>query len=372
MNLPVQPPLAPMLAQLVREIPVGDDLLYEPKWDGFRGIVYRDGAEILLVSRNERDMTRYFPELAAALKRELPRRIVTDGEIVIATDHGLDFDALLMRIHPAASRVERLARETPASYVAFDLLALGETDLRERPLRERRAKLEKALAAAQPPLHVSPSTTDPDLAREWFRRFEGAGLDGVMAKRLGLPYIEGRREMFKVKHERTADCVVAGYREHKNADGVGSLLLGLYDERGRLQHVGIASGFAKQQRAELAKEIAPLRRGASRDHPWIDETDGVEEGQRRPGGPSRWSGDRDLSWEPLRPERVAEVRYDHLQGNRFRHATHFLRWRPDREPRSCTYSQLETPAPHELAAIFGRSPEPKRGGTSRRRPSRSA
>jgi ATP-dependent DNA ligase len=342
-----------MLAQLVRELPVGDDFLYEPKWDGFRAIVFRDGDALTIASRNERDMTRYFPELAEALRRELPERIVVDGEIVIATPEGLDFDALLMRIHPAASRVTKLARETPASFVAFDLLAEGGDDLRPRPLGERRRRLEAALARARPPIHVTPATRDPEIARDWFERFEGAGLDGVMAKPLSLPYVEGRREMFKVKHERTADCVVAGYRTHKTG-GVGSLLLGLYDGSGRLHHVGIASGFAAKVRRDLVSVLEPLRRDAARDHPWIDEH-GEEDpaDQRRPGGPSRWTQGKDLSWEPLRPERVAEVRYDHMQGTRFRHATHFLRWRPDRDPRSCTYAQLERPVPHDLATIFG-------------------
>jgi ATP-dependent DNA ligase len=354
MNLPVQPPVAPMLSKLVTEMPAAGAVLFEPKWDGFRTIVFRDGDEVELGSRNEKPMTRYFPELLVPLKACLPQRCVLDGEIVIAGPRGLDFDALLNRIHPAASRVQKLAKETPASFVAFDLLALEDEDLRPRPFSERRLCLEKALTNAQPPIHLTPATRDRTLAEEWFRRFEGAGLDGVMVKPLGLPYLEGKREMLKVKHARTADCVVAGFRLYKDSPDVGSLLLGLYDEAGTLHHVGIASGFTAVRRRALVGELEPLRAGAREKHPWQHwETLAGETEARMPGAPSRWNAKRDLGWEPLRTERVAEVSYDHLQGNRFRHATHFLRWREDREPRSCTYGQLEAVVPEELAHIFG-------------------
>lgn len=354
MKLPVQPPVAPMLSKLVTEIPAAGDVLFEPKWDGFRTIVFRDGDAVELGSRNERPMTRYFPELLGPLKSSLPERCVLDGEIVIAGTRGLDFDALLNRIHPAASRVQKLAKETPASFVAFDLLALGEEDLRPRPFAERRSRLETALANARPPVHLTPATRDRALAEEWFRRFEGAGLDGVMVKPLGLPYLEGKREMLKVKHARTADCVVAGFRLYKDSADVGSLLLGLYDEARTLHHVGIASGFTAARRRALVDELAPLREGAREKHPWQHwETLAGETEARMPGAPSRWNAKRDLSWEPLRPERVAEVSYDHLQGSRFRHATHFLRWRDDREASSCTYAQLEAVVPEELSRLFG-------------------
>ncbi len=348
------PPVRPMLAKLSRELPRGDGLVYEPKWDGFRCIVFRDGEEVELGSRNERPLTRYFPELADPLRAVLPERCVVDGEVVIATDRGLDFEALLQRIHPAESRIRLLARETPSSFVAFDLLAVGDDDLRERPFGERRARLETALAGARPPVHLTPATDDPKVAAEWFDRFEGAGLDGVVAKRMDLPYRENERVMLKVKHERTADCVVAGFRWHKSGGVVGSLLLGLYDDEGILHHVGVAAAFSMARRRELVDELAPLREGALDGHPWAGWASPEESwAGRMPGGQSRWNAKRDLSWEPLRPERVAEVAFDHLQGDRFRHATQFLRWRPDREPRSCTYSQLETAVPEELAAVFG-------------------
>jgi ATP-dependent DNA ligase len=354
MNLPVQPPVAPMLSKLVTQMPAAGDVLFEPKWDGFRTIVFRDGDEVELGSRNERPMTRYFPELLGPLKASLPNRCVVDGEVVIAGARGLDFDALLNRIHPAASRVNKLASETPASFVGFDLLALGDEDLRPRPFAERRARLEAALAGAQPPVHLTPATRDRAVAEEWFGRFEGAGLDGVMVKPLGLAYLEGKREMLKVKHARTADCVVAGFRLYKDSEDVGSLLLGLYDEAGTLHHVGIASSFTAARRRQLVDELAPLRKDAREKHPWQHwETLAGETDARMPGAPSRWNAKRDLGWEPLRPERVAEVSYDHLQGNRFRHATHFLRWRDDREPRSCTYAQLEAVVPEELSRLFG-------------------
>lgn len=345
------PPVSPMLAQLVRELPRAPGLLYEPKWDGFRCIVFRDGDEIELGSRNERPLTRYFPELVDGLKRQLPERCVVDGEIVIVSNEGLDFEALLQRIHPAESRIEKLSRETPAAFVAFDLLALGDRDLRGEPLAKRREALEEALAKCRPPVHLTPATDDPEIASDWFHRFEGAGLDGVIAKPSSLAYVEGKREMMKVKHQRTADCVVGGFRRHKDGRGVGSLLLGLYDEKGTLHHVGVASGMAAAVRSQLAKELEPLTDGATKSHPWVGKD--PEGAQRIPGGPSRWTGTRDLSWEAVRPERVVEVAYDHMQGDRFRHATRMIRWRPDREPRSCTYAQLDVAAPEELSRIFG-------------------
>ena len=354
MKLPVMPPISPMLAKLARELPTGDGILYEPKWDGFRCIVFRDGDEIELGSRNERPFNRYFPELAEALLENLPPRIVIDGEIVIAGEDGLDFDGLQQRIHPAESRVKKLAAETPSSFVAFDILAEGDDDLRERSLEERRARLEKALAKARPPIHITPATRDPEVARDWFHRFEGAGLDGVLAKPLDGTYRENQRTMFKVKHERTADCVVAGFRWHKDGEGIGSLLLGLYDDDGGLHHVGVASSFAAPLRKKLVDEVAPYRENALEGHPWREWADAVSEaGTRMPGAPSRWNAKKDHSWEPLRIELVAEVRYEHMQGDRFRHVARFVRWRPDREPRSCTYEQLEAVVPAELAELFG-------------------
>ena len=343
-----------MLAKLVRELPEGDQLVYEPKWDGFRCIVFRDGDEIELGSRNERMLTRYFPELLEPLRRDLPERCVLDGEIVIATPSGLDFDLLQLRIHPASSRVNKLAKETPSSFVAFDLLALGDDDLRERPFSERRAALERALAHAKPPVRLTPATTSPAVAREWFERFEGAGLDGVVAKSVSLPYRPNERVMLKVKHERTCDCVVAGFRWHKDGDGIGSLLLGLYDDERVLHHVGVASSFAAPMRKQLVSELEPYRADALNDHPWREwATAAAAEGGRMPGAPSRWNAKKDLSWEPLRIELVAEVAYEHLQGDRFRHTARFARWRPDRDPRSCTYDQLDAPVPYELREVFG-------------------
>ena len=351
MQLPVMPPVSPMLAKLSREMPEGGALVYEPKWDGFRCIVFRDGPEIELGSRNERPLTRYFPELAEALLANLPERCVLDGEIVIAGAAGLDFDALLQRIHPAASRIKLLASSTPSSFVAFDLLALGDDDLRAAPFAKRRAALEKALAEAKPPVYVTPATSEPAVARDWFSRFEGAGLDGIVAKPVGLTYKEGQRVMLKIKHERTADCVVGGFRWHKDAGGVGSLLLGLYDEHEVLHHVGVASGFAVALRKSLVDDIAAYRTEDLTGHPW-EAMAPDSESTRRPGSPSRWNAKKDLSWRVLRPELVCEVSYDHLQGDRFRHATSFRRWRPDREPASCTYAQLETAVPEELARVF--------------------
>ncbi|MHB8328041.1 MAG: ATP-dependent DNA ligase [Acidimicrobiales bacterium] len=353
MNLPVMPPVAPMLAKAAKELPRGDDLLYEPKWDGFRCVVYRDGAEVELGSRNERPLTRYFPELLDPLRAALPQRAVVDGEIVIASRRGLDFDALLQRIHPATSRVDALAETTPASFVAFDLLAVGDRDLRSAAFHDRRHELENALQAAEPPIHLTPATTDVSIASDWFERFEGAGLDGVMAKQLSMRYRENERVMVKVKHQRTADCVVAGFRWHKTGGVIGSLLLGLFDDAGELRHVGVSAAFTMARRRQLVDELAPYRRDDLAGHPWQPRAVDPAEGTRRPGASSRWNTGKDLSWEPLAPELVCEVAYDHLQGDRFRHATTFQRWRPDRRPESCTYAQLEVVVPEELSAVFG-------------------
>ncbi|WP_029291762.1 ATP-dependent DNA ligase [Cellulomonas sp. HZM] len=347
MRLPVMPPVAPMLARSVKEIPdVGH---VEPKWDGFRTIVFRDGDEVELGSRNERPMTRYFPEVVEAVRATFPPRAVIDGEIVVVSGDRLDFEALQQRIHPAESRVRRLSQETPASFVAFDLLALGDDDLTGLPFSERRARLVEALADAQAPVHVTPATDDLATAREWFTQFEGAGLDGVVAKPLDGTYQPDKRAMFKIKHERTADCVVAGYRLHKQGDVVGSLLLGLYTDDGRLQHVGVVASFPMARRRELVDELAPLTTGVE-DHPW---TSAAPTGDRVPGAVSRWNAGKDLSFVPLRPELVVEVAYDHMEGDRFRHTTQFRRWRPDRDASSCTYAQLEQPVSFDLAQILG-------------------
>jgi ATP-dependent DNA ligase len=338
-----------MLAKLARELPRAEGMFYEPKWDGFRCIVFRDGDDVELGSRNEKPLTRYFPELIDPLRRDLPKQCVLDGEIVIAGPSGLDFDALSQRIHPAESRITLLASTTPASFVAFDILALGDRDLCDTPYAERRQILKEALASSAPPVHLTPATDDPEVASDWFSRFEGAGLDGVVAKAGDLRYLPDKRAMFKVKHERTADCVVAGFRWHKEGGIVGSLLLGLYDKEGVLHHVGVASGFKAVRRRELVDELAPFREDAVDGHPWLE---GAVDGSRVPGGTSRWSAGKDMSWEPLRPELVCEVGYDHLQEQRFRHGTSFRRWRPDREPVSCTYAQLDTPVPTELALVF--------------------
>jgi ATP-dependent DNA ligase len=351
-SLPVSPPVAPMLAKLTRELPRDEGLFYEPKWDGFRCIVFRDGDELELGSRNEKPLTRYFPELVDALRREVPARCVLDGEIVIAGPEGLDFDALSQRIHPAEKRIRQLAESTPASFVAFDLLAHDDTSYLETPYRARRKALEKLLRKARPPVHLTPVTTDPDIAADWFSRFEGAGLDGVVAKPGELAYLPDKRAMLKVKHQRTADCVVAGFRTHKDGEGVGSLLLGLYDEAGTLHHVGVASGFSVARRRELVEELAPYRKNAQKGHPWAGWAEAQASG-RAPGAMNRWNAGKDMTWEPVRPESVCEVSYDHLQENRFRHATSFVRWRPDRQPVSCTYAQLDTPVPYELASVFG-------------------
>lgn len=347
------PPVKPMLAKSVAKIPPG--MHYEAKWDGFRAVVFRDGDEVELGSRTGKPLTRYFPELVAALKERVPGRCVLDGEIVIAREGRLDFDALTERIHPAASRVRTLAERTPASFVAFDVLALDDRSLVEAPLTERRAVLERELSGAGAPVHVAPATTDAELAQRWFEQYEGAGLDGVVAKPLTLRYLQDERAMFKIKHERTADVVVAGYRFHKSGPVVGSLLLGLYDGRGGLQHVGVSAAFPMKRRAELVEELEPLRMEDVGGHPWAAwGEEAAHETARLPGAPSRWSGKKDLSWVPLRPERVAEVAYDHMEnGARFRHTARFRRWRPDRTAESCTYAQLEEPVRYDLGEILG-------------------
>jgi len=347
-----------MLSKAADGLPKGDGWQFEPKWDGFRTLVFRDGDEITLQSRDSRPMNRYFPELIEPLTSALPERCVVDGEIVIAGERGLDFEALLLRIHPAASRVKLLAEQTPASYVAWDLLAIGDESLMDTPLSERRKRLEAALRPGFERVHLSPETKDRALAEDWFRRFEGAGLDGVMAKRLDEPYRPGERTMIKVKHKRTADCVVAGFRWHKNGTGtmVGSLLLGLYDYAGTLHHVGVTAAFTNAVRRQLVEELAPLRVNALEGHPWREWANAQAEAsarfQRLPGASSRWNRGKDLSWEPLRPERVCEVEYDHMQGDRFRHAAQFLRWRPDKPPDDCRYDQLEVTPAYELERIF--------------------
>ena len=346
--------IEPMLAKLADEIPVGD-YLYEPKWDGFRAIVFRNGPELFIQSRDLRPLDRYFPELHDALVAALPEQCVVDGEIVIAGPDGLDFDALQQRLHPAASRVAKLAKETPASFVAFDLLELDGRDLKALPQRERRAHLERAFSGVRPPLHLTPVTRDRMAAIDWLARFEGAGLDGVVAKPAGGPYEPGKRSMIKIKHVRSADCVVAGFRWHKSGnDAIGSLLLGLYDDRGRLQHVGVTSAFTMAMRKSLVNDLAPLRERALEAHPWREWADAMAQFTgRMPGGQSRWSAGKDLSWEPLRVERVCEVKYDHMQGDRFRHAAVFLRWRPDKSPADCRYDQLEVTPAYELERVFG-------------------
>jgi ATP-dependent DNA ligase len=361
MPFPIQPPIEPMLARPTSELPAGPGWLYEPKWDGFRALVFRDGTDLYVQSRDLKPLDRYFPELEGPLREVDGRdaRFVLDGEIVIARDGGLDFEALLLRIHPAASRVAMLAEQSPAAYVAFDCLADGDLDLRGSPLAERREHLARILREPPAAVLLTPSTTDPAVARQWFEVFEGAGLDGVVAKRAELRYLPGKREMAKIKHQRTADCVVAGFRWHKNGPGtlVGSLLLGLWDDEGHLQHVGVTSSFSNAARAELVSFLAPYREHALDGHPWSEwrewEERAAAEGRRIPGAASRWNRGKDLSWEPLRPELVVEVAYDHLQGSRFRHATTFVRWRSDRAPADCRYDQLETTPPALLAGLFG-------------------
>jgi len=342
------PPLKPMLAKSVPAVPDGA-FVYEPKWDGFRCIVFRDGDEVELGSRNEKPLTRYFPEVVEAIRKELPERCVVDGEIVVAAGQGLDFEALLQRVHPAASRVAMLATTTPASLVVFDLLALGDDDLTGRPLVERRALLQQAMAGSRPPVYLTPATEDAALAREWFTLFEGAGLDGVIAKPVGGTYQPDKRTMLKIKHTRTADCVVGAYRWHKSGPVVGSLVLGLHDGHGRLQHVGVAASFPMARRAELVDELAPYLLPAGAVHPWLGEA----HSERTPGGePSRWNRDKDMSFVPLRPELVVEVAYDHMEGSRFRHTSQFKSWRPDRYAASCTYDQLERPVRFDLGTVL--------------------
>ena len=347
-----------MLAKLVDTIPDAGEFLFEPKWDGFRSIVFRGQDDLYIQSRDLKPLDRYFPELHDALLHRLPPGCIVDGEIVIATEHGLDFDALQLRLHPAASRVAKLAREQPSSFVGFDLLAVDGESIMDRPQSERRVALERVLAGVQPPVYLTPMTRDRSVAAEWLVRFEGAGLDGVMAKPEGVAYQPGKRAMFKIKHARTADCVVAGFRWHKKAqEAIGSLLLGLFDEHGRLHHVGVTSSFTMEKRKQLVDELEPLRKDALVSHPWKAWADGIAEvvatGQRMPGGMSRWSAGKDLSWEPLRVERVCEVKYDHMQGDRFRHAATFLRWRDDKPPSDCGYNQLEVTPAFELSAVFG-------------------
>jgi ATP-dependent DNA ligase len=349
----LKPPIEPMLAKLADALPPPGDYLYEPKWDGFRALVFRSAADVYIQSRDLRPLDRYFPELHEALLARLPPGCVLDGEIVITAKGGLDFDALQLRLHPAASRVARLARETPSSFIAFDLLCSHGKDHRAAPQSERRALLEKLLADVQPPVYLTPMTRERALAAEWLARFEGAGLDGVIAKPASLAYQPGKRALIKVKHARSAECVVAGFRWHKSGkDAVGSLLLGLYDERGELQHVGVTSSFSMQKRKSLVHELAALRENAFENHPWRDWAQASDDAKRMPGAQSRWSAGKDLSWEPLRIERVCEVKYDHLQGNRFRHAATFLRWRPDKPPQECRYDQLEVTAAYELDKVF--------------------
>ena len=358
MNLPVNPPILPMLAKRVAELPVEGNWVFEPKWDGFRALVFRDGDEILIQSRDEKPLNRYFPELLDPLRSRLPVRCVLDGELVIVKNDGLDFDALQLRLHPAASRVKLLSRQIPSSIVFFDLLCLGDRDMRGESFQNRRRELELLLASATSPVHLTPATSDYEVASDWFRRFEGAGFDGVMAKPVDGIYEPDKRVMFKVKHERDCDCVVAGFRWHKKGDrsAVGSLLLGLYDDSGVLHHVGVCASFSMEKRRELVEFLSPYRNNALVAHPWRDwasqDPDGEQSGHRMPGGHSRWSQGKDMSWEPLRPELVLEVAYDHMQGDRFRHTAQFRRWRADKKPGDCTYAQLEVIAPQELKAIF--------------------
>lgn len=357
MQLPVEFPLKPMLAKRVDNIPPGDGWLFEPKWDGFRTLVFRDGDELTIQSRARKSLNRYFPELLTPLKAQLPQRCVLDGELVIARNGGLDFEALQMRIHPAASRVKMLSETIPAAVVFWDMLCSGDEDLREQPLSLRRERLLAALPAPVAPLFLTPVTLDPKTASDWFTRFEGAGFDGVMAKSLDGSYQPNKRSMLKVKHKRTADCVVAGFRWHKNGPGtmVGSLMLGLHNEQGALQHIGVAASFKEQVRRDLVELLAPYRENALEGHPWagwMDEE--AQQKQRLPGGKSRWSAGKDLSWNPVRAELVCEVSYDHMQGKRFRHTAHFVRWRTDKPPQACDYEQLDVTPPYEIDKIFGR------------------
>ncbi|HEX4355648.1 MAG TPA: ATP-dependent DNA ligase, partial [Polyangiales bacterium] len=353
-DFPIAPPIEPMLAKSVETVPNGP-YLYEPKWDGFRALVFRNGDGVYMQSRDLRPLDRYFPELHDALKSSLPPNCVLDGEVVIATERGLELELLQLRLHPAASRVAKLAAEHPSAFVAFDALALDGEDLRAIPQAARRERLERAIADCKPPVHLTPMTRDPATAKEWLARFEGAGLDGVIAKPEASAYEPGKRAMFKIKHSRTADCVVAGFRWHKDGRDtlVGSLLLGLFDDRGVLQHVGVTSAFTVEKRKQLVAELAPLRERAVDEHPWREWASASESSDRMPGAQSRWSAGKDLSWQPLRIERVCEVKYDHMQGSRFRHAAVFVRWRPDKPPSDCRYDQLEVTTAYELAKVFG-------------------
>ncbi|MEP6944162.1 MAG: ATP-dependent DNA ligase [Betaproteobacteria bacterium] len=350
----LSPPVAPMLAKVADRVPEGGGYLYEPKWDGFRAIVFRGRDDVYIQSRDLKPFDRYFPELHESLLGVLPPHCVVDGEIVVVTPKGLDFEALQLRLHPAASRIEKLSKEIPASFVAFDVLAIDGKSVMESTQSERRALLEALLRGAKPPLYLTPVTHEHDVAEKWLAQFEGAGLDGVIAKPLGCGYLPGKRAMLKIKHERTADCVVAGFRWYKDStDAVGSLLLGLYDDHGVLHHVGVTSAFTMAVRKSLARELEPLRRNAIDAHPWAAwQSQDAHASTRMPGAQSRWTGGKDLSWEPLRIERVVEVKYDHLQGDRFRHATHFLRWRPDKPPQDCRYDQLEVTTPFALKKVF--------------------
>ncbi|MEV0394107.1 ATP-dependent DNA ligase [Polymorphospora rubra] len=360
MELPVNPPVEPMLAKSVPDIPVGEGMTYEPKWDGFRCIVFRDGDEVELASRGGKTLTRYFPEVVEQARAQLPARCAVDAELIVIRRDGdgrprLDFELLSQRIHPAASRVRMLAETTPADLVAFDLLAIGDEALVDRPYTQRRARLAEALRGVEPPVHVTPTTADLATARRWFEIFEGAGLDGIIAKPADIAYEPGKRLMFKVKHARTADVVVAGFRWHKSGPVVGSLLLGLYDDSGTLHHVGVSASFTMARRKELLDELAPYREGVT-GHPWLHGDH--ELGQRIPGGPSRWTGTKTLEWEPLRPELVVEVAYDAMEGDRFRHTARFARWRPDRDPRSCGYDQLERPVRFDVDQVLAGDPDP--------------
>jgi ATP-dependent DNA ligase len=352
-----------MLAKRVSGLPAGDEWIFEPKWDGFRALFFKDGDDVFIQSRDEKPLVRYFPELVEPLRRQLPDRCVLDGEIVIAMDGALQFDALQMRLHPAESRVKKLSAEIPASIVFFDLLALDDGDLRREPFAKRRAALEKVLRKAKAPLHITPATRDRDVAADWFKRFEGAGLDGVMAKGTGICYEPNKRVMLKVKHERECDCVVAGFRWHKDMKGkaVGSLLLGLFDDQKTLHHVGVCASFTAEKRRELVEFLEPYRRDALELHPWKEWADVHERAagaadvaaQRKPGQGNRWNVGKDMSWVAIRPELVAQVAYDHMQGDRFRHTAQFRRWRPDKKPKDCDYEQLEVVPPYELRKIFG-------------------
>ena len=354
-QLPVNPPVLPMLSKRIDELPTAGDWIFEPKWDGFRSLIFRDGGDILIQSRDAKPLNRYFPELVEELLKQLPTRCVVDGEIVIARDGKLDFDSLQLRLHPAASRVKLLSQQIPASMVFFDILCEDNRDLRNEPFAKRRQVLESLLQSIEPPIHITPATSDLALASDWFRRFEGAGLDGVMAKPVSGAYEPDKRVMLKVKHERDCDCVVAGFRWHKKGEqtAVGSLLLGLYDDSGALQHVGVCASFTTEKRHEFTEFLAPYRKNALVHHPWKGWADHMS-GGRMPGGQSRWSQGKDLSWEPVRAELVVEVAYEHMQGDRFRHMAHFRRWRTDKKPEDCTYAQLEVVPPHELMSIFGK------------------